>query len=416
MTTNRGQKGTARPGIQDRRGLEVFRLHAVVEMTCGPSAPRDARSFALDVLAESGSLDAAFAAGVTPVELAQAADAPTLRRLAPGLDDAAAADLSRLFADPRVQRMLDQSWEAPPRREELLAETLVRQLAERPDLVRMILATPELANSLTARPLTLHHLASHQQAIDVLQDVLADIERDGPESQIAADDPKPPPTPLTAEQRRLTRDLASRRQPAGQDGFDRSRKRDPVYVAAYVNELRAEAAVAQAELNTIATTLAGERGKPGWRNEPKADERVRDKLVEYGNDASRLKDLAAAKAEFFTLNDIYDALGDLVDDPEVTILDVKDRFVAPNGSGYRDILLNLRLSNGHVGELRLHLEALEDVAEWEHALYEVRRDLDALAELDGRSLTTMETAIRDGLLLRAQSTYWDTVQKTLGEA
>ncbi|MEV5769578.1 hypothetical protein AB0L34_34210, partial [Micromonospora sp. NPDC052213] len=234
-----------------------------------------------DVLAESGSLDAAFAAGVTPVELAQAADAPTLRRLAPGLDDAAAADLSRLFADPRVQRMLDQSWEAPPRREELLAETLVRQLAERPDLVRMILATPELANSLTARPLTLHHLASHQQAIDVLQDVLADIERDGPESQIAADDPKPPPTPLTAEQRRLTWDLASRRQPAGQDGFDRSRKRDPVYVAAYVNELRAEAAVAQAELNTIATTLAGERGKPGWRNEPKGDERVRDKLVEY---------------------------------------------------------------------------------------------------------------------------------------
>ncbi len=369
-----------------------------------------------DALAQSGNLDDAFAAGVTPVELAQHADVPTLRRLVPGLDETAAADLTRLFADPRVQRMLDQSWEAPPRREELLAETLVRQLAERPDLVRMILATPELANSLTARPLTLHHLASHQQAIDVLQDVLADIERDGPESQISASELNPPPTPLTADQRRLTRDLASRRQPTGQDGFDRSRKRDSVYVAAYINELRADAAVAQAELKTIATALAGERGKPGWRNEPKSDDRVRDKLVEYGNDASRLKDLAAAKAEFSTLNDIYDALGGLVDDPELTILDVKDRFVVPSGSGYRDILLNLRLSNGHVGELRLHLKALEDVAEWEHALYEVRRDLDALAELDGRSRTTMETAIRDGLLRRAQSIYWDAVQQTVGEA
>lgn len=369
-----------------------------------------------DALAQSGNLDDAFAAGVTPVELAQRADVPTLRRLVPGLDESAAADLTRLFADPRVQRMLDQSWEAPPRREELLAETLVRQLAERPDLVRMILATPELANSLTARPLTLHHLASHQQAIDVLGEVLADIERDGPDSQILTGDLNPPPTPLTAEQHMLSRHLASRRQPAGQDGFDKSRKRDPVYVAAYLRGLRAEAAVAQAELNTIATALAGEKGKPGWRNEPKSDDRVRDKLVEYGNDASRLKDLAAARAEFSTLDDIYDALGELVGDPDVTILDVKDRFVAPNGSGYRDILLNLRLSNGHVGELRLHLKVLEDVAEWEHALYEVRRDFDALAELDGRSLTTMETAVRDGLLRRTQSIYWDAVQQTLGEA
>ncbi|MFJ1537793.1 toxin glutamine deamidase domain-containing protein [Micromonospora chalcea] len=364
-----------------------------------------------DVLAESGSLDAAFAAGVTPVELAQAADVPMLRRLVPGLDDAAAADLSRLFADPRVQRMLDQSWEAPPRREELLAETLVRQLSERPDLVRMILATPELANSLTARPLTLHHLASHQQAVDVLGDVLADIERDGPEAQVLEGDPNPSPTPLTPEQLRLTRNLASQRQPAGQDGFDPSRKRDPAYVAAYLGGLTAEAAVAQGELNAIATALAGGKGKPGWRTEPKRHDRIMDKMVEYGNDASRLKDLAAAKVEFSTLNDIYDALADLAEDPEVMILDVKDRFVAPNGSGHCDILLNLRLSNGHVGELRLQLKALEVVAEWEHALYEVRRDLDALAELDGRSLTTMETAVRDGLLRRTQAIYWNAVQQ-----
>ncbi|MFD6712647.1 toxin glutamine deamidase domain-containing protein [Micromonospora chalcea] len=364
-----------------------------------------------DVLAQSGSLDAAFAAGVTPVELAQHADVPTLRRLVPLLDDAAAADLSRLLADPRIQRMLDQSWEAPPRREELLAETLVRQLAERPDLVRMILATPELANSLTARPLTLHHLASHQQAIDVLGDVLADVERNGPEAQALEGDPNPSPTPLTPEQLRLTRNLASQRQPTGQDGFDPSRKRDQAYVAAYLDGLTAEAAVAQGELNATATVLAGEKGKPGWRTEPKRHDRIMDKLVEYGNDASRLKDLAAAKVEFSTLNDIYDALADLVEDPEVMILDVKDRFVAPNGSGHSDILLNLRLSNGHVGELRLQLKALEAVAEWEHALYEVRRDIDALAELDGRSLTTMETAVRDGLLRRTQAIYWNAVQQ-----
>ncbi|MEU7573752.1 toxin glutamine deamidase domain-containing protein [Micromonospora sp. NPDC049240] len=363
-----------------------------------------------DALVASASLADAFAAGVTPVELAQHADGSTLRRLVPGLDEAAAGDLKRLFTDARVQRMLDQSWEAPPRREELLAETLVRQLAERPDLVRMILATPELANSLTARPVTLHHLASHQQAIDVLGDVVQEIESNGPDALVILGDRDPVPTPLTAEQRRLTRAVASRRQLAQQAGFEQDRKNDPIYLNDYVDRLYAGAAVAQLELNDIASTIAGETGTPGWRSEPKSRKRVRDKLVEYTNNAARLKDLAGAKVEFATLGEIYGALATLADRPDVLIMDIKDRFVSPQSSGYRDILLNLNLSNGHVGELRLHLAALEDVAKWEHALYEVRRDLEALAELDHRPLTKTETAVRDGLLRRAQSIYWDAVQ------
>ncbi|MCT2276609.1 toxin glutamine deamidase domain-containing protein [Micromonospora chalcea] len=368
-----------------------------------------------DVLAESGSLDAAFAAGVTPVELAQTADVPTLRRLVPGLDDAAAADLSRLFADPRVQRMLDQSWEAPPRREELLAETLVRQLAERPDLVRMILATPELANSLTARPLTLHHLASHQQAIDVLGEVMNDIVVRGAEAVIAPEPLKPHPTPISEEQRELGERVARRGQRRLQLGFDRARRDDEVYRLAYVDRLYADAAVAQQELNTLAVVLAADQGRPGWRKEPKNRDRVLDKLVEYENDASKLKDLAGAKVQFDTLDAVYQALGRLAADPEVVILHVKDRFLDPQDSGYRDILLNLRMSNGHMAELRLQLAAIEGVAEWEHALYEVRRDLEAISESEGRSLTHTERAILDGLLRRAQGTYWSKVREDIGE-
>ncbi|MFE2613787.1 toxin glutamine deamidase domain-containing protein [Micromonospora chalcea] len=368
-----------------------------------------------DVLAESGSLDAAFAAGVTPVELAQAADAPTLRRLAPGLDAAAAADLSRLLADPRIQRMLDQSWEAPPRREELLAETLVRQLAERPDLVRMILATPELANSLTARPLTLHHLASHQQAIDVLGEVINDIAVRGAETVIAPEPLKPHPTPVSEEQRELGERVARRGQRRLQLGFDSARRNDEVYRLAYVDRLYADAAVAQQELNTLAVVLAADQGRPGWRKEPKNRERVLDKLVEYENDASRLKDLAGAKVQFDTLDAVYQALGGLAADPKVVILHVKDRFLDPQDSGYRDILLNLRMSNGHMAELRLQLAAIEGVAEWEHALYEVRRDLEAVSESEGRSLTRTERAIIDGLLRRAQGTYWSKVREDIGE-
>ncbi|WP_253866678.1 toxin glutamine deamidase domain-containing protein [Micromonospora sp. WMMA2032] len=368
-----------------------------------------------DALATSGSLDDAFAVGVTPLELAQHADGPTLRRLVPGLEESAAADLKRLFADPRVQRMLDQSWEAPPRREELLAETLVRQLAERPDLVRMILATPELANSLTARPVTLHHLASHQQAIDVLGEVLQEIDVRGAEAVIAHEPLTPLPTPVTAAQRQLSKSIAARGQSRLQLGFDQARRHDEAYRSAYVDQLYQDAAVAQRELNALAVGLADDQGRPAWRNQPKSRERVFDKLVEYEYDAAQLKDLAGAKVQFDTLDGVYRALGRLTGDPRVVILHIKDRFLEPQVSGYRDILLNLRMSNGHTAEIRLHLTALDEVAEWEHALYEVRRDLEAVSESQGRSMTRTELAIRDGLLRRVQDAYWLRVQESAGK-
>jgi hypothetical protein len=99
----------------------------------------------------------------------------------------------------------------------------------------------------------------------------------------------------------------------------------------------------------------------------------------------------------------------------VVVLDIKDRFVRPPSSGYRDVLLKLRMSNGHVAELRLHLVAVEGVAEWEHALYEIRRDLDAIAKAANRPLTLAERAVRDGLLRRGQDAYWRALGNDRGE-
>ncbi|MGW4154479.1 toxin glutamine deamidase domain-containing protein [Micromonospora chersina] len=410
-TTFHRPDGTSFPGKTPDAEPEAVQLR---------NAHRDAHAdriaaglYVRDALAASGSLDEVFAAGVTPVELAQHLDGPTLQRLVPEVGPAAADDLTRLLADPRVRQMLDQTWEAPPRGEELLAETLVRQLAQRPELVRMILSTPELANSLIARPVTLHHLASHQEAIDVLGEVLDDLDEYGPETLVAADDPIPRPTPLTAEQLQVTTHVATRRQDARQLGFDQGRRNDSDYLLSYLAKLYADAVVAQQELNQIAREISDDRGRPGWRTAPKSRKRVQDKLVEYENDASRLKDLAGAKVQFDRLEDVYRALLKLDGDPGVVILDIKDRFTSPQSSGYRDVLLNLSLSNGHVGELRLHLTPVDGVAEWEHALYEVRRDLDALAEVDGRPLTKREKAIRDGLLTRAQVIYWDALSEGL---
>jgi ppGpp synthetase/RelA/SpoT-type nucleotidyltranferase len=356
------------------------------------------------VLADAPDLERVFAAGATPVEVAAGLDAPALRRLVPDLDEPAARDVARLFAEPRVQRMLDDTWRDPPRGEPMLAEALVRQLVQRPDLARMILATPELANSLTARPVTLYHLGSHQQAIDVLGSVLDDIAKSGA-SAIASGEMKPPQGSISVEQKALADSVNPRNRKVYQSGFDPSRQDDESYRLNYLDQLYEEAAVAQRELNELALRMAGQEGVASWRDKPKDRQRALDKVVEYRNDVSSLKDLAAARIQFSRLDALYRGLWRIGQEPDIDVLVKKDRFLEPQLSGYRDVLLSLRMSNGHVAELRLQLIAMDEVAEWEHALYEVRRDLEAMAESQDRSLTTVELAIRDGLIAREQEAF-----------
>ncbi|MGC4786692.1 toxin glutamine deamidase domain-containing protein [Micromonospora sp. DT178] len=356
------------------------------------------------ILAAEPDLGRVFAAGVTPAEVAAGVDPPTLRRLVPQLDDAGAEDVARLFADPRVQRMLDETWRQPPKDEPMLAENLVRQLAQRPELARMVLVTPELATSLTARPVTLHHLASQQQAVNVLGSVLDHIEKSGLEA-VPAVEVRPPEGSLSDELKALSDSVGPRKRKVHQPGFDPSRKEDENYRLDYLSNLYREASAAQLELNELAVRMAGERGLASWREKPKDHQRVLDKIGEYGNDVSSLKDLAGARIQFDSLSDLYQTLSRIGQDPDVEVIAKKDRFLGAQLSGYRDVLLSLRMSNGHIAELRLQLLAMDEVAEWEHALYEVRRDLDAMAESQGRPLTTRELAIRDGLALKGQEAF-----------
>ncbi|MFF5052049.1 toxin glutamine deamidase domain-containing protein [Micromonospora sp. NPDC000663] len=373
-----------------------------------------------EVLASAGSLDEVFASGVSPAEFAASVDPPTLQRLV-NLDDADARDVVRLFADQRVRDMLDSVRREPTPNEPELAEKLACQLAQAPDLARMILGTPELAKSLTARPLTLHHLASHQQAIDALAEVLADVEQQeaaGPDRSARKEVPQPQPTPLTRDQRQISATIQASDDPLSQPGFDKRRQADHTYRRDYLDSLYVAAAVAQQELNRVAVTLAhvGDRqvGEPGWRSGPKDRRRAEDKMDKHQGDASKLLDLAAAKVEFRTLDDLYAALERLRDHPDVEIVSFDDRFISPRDSGYRDVQTVLRMGNGHLVEFRLHLAAIDAVAVWEHVLYEVRRDVEALAVAEGRALTASERALTGGIRRREQQLFWQALQSTLG--
>ncbi|MBB5828626.1 hypothetical protein [Micromonospora carbonacea] len=231
---------------------------------------------------------------------------------------------------------------------------------------------------------------------------------------------RPESTPLTEEQRRVSESVAPEAGGAVQPGFDYVRRTDARYRSEYLDTLYREAAVAQQELIVLAQQLAheGDRvvGVAGWRAEPKAGQRAEDKIKKYHGEASRLTDLAAAKVEFDSLGGLYRALDRLRGHPAVRIVEFNDRFRNPQGSGYRDIQLLLRLSDGHVAEFRLHLAALDEVAVWEHPPFEVKRDVEALALEEGRVLTARESAIVGGIIRRRQELFWNASISTLQES
>ncbi|MFG1849560.1 nucleotidyltransferase family protein [Micromonospora carbonacea] len=288
----------------------------------------------------------------------------------PYLDEPAAHVVARLLADVRIRTMLREAWDSPPRDEPLLAEALLKRLTQRPDLAGMILATPALANSLTARPMTFYDLAGHQQAIDVLGSVLDDIARRGP---LAVAEEAPPPvqaTPLDAGQLRLSSSFAHAGERAVQPGFDIARKNDRGYRSAFLDELYVQSVGAQEEVSDLAEKLAGS-ARSGARTEPRSQpkdrRRAEDKVIKYRGNVALLTDLAAAKVPFRSVSDVYTALDAIGGNSAFDVVEFDDRFVNPQASGYRDLQLMLRTSSGHVAEFRLQLAALDEVASWEHA-------------------------------------------------
>jgi hypothetical protein len=185
-----------------------------------------------------------------------------------------------------------------------------------------------------------------------------------------------------------------------QGSFDRERRGDEAYCRQWLAEERARWRDNQDTLNAIAERAAGEDGDVKGRLEPKEDERAMAKIRKYGYDGANLTDLVGARIQFARVADLYRALDQLRQDPGVQIVEFADRIADPKPSGYRDLQMSVRLGNGHVAELRLHLKDIDDVADYEHALYEVRRDFETLSRKEGREgLLSPEEAALDAAIV-----------------
>jgi hypothetical protein len=118
-----------------------------------------------------------------------------------------------------------------------------------------------------------------------------------------------------------------------------------------------------------------------------------------------LVDVVGAKIRFEGVDELYKALDDLKSDPRLDIVWIKDRVAKATGSGNRSILMNVRMEDGHVAELKFGLKSFETPASAEHPLYEVRRDLDSIALTEHRPSTPVESLIKAATEAHARREY-----------
>ncbi|MFN3201566.1 MAG: hypothetical protein ACE366_24400 [Bradymonadia bacterium] len=196
--------------------------------------------------------------------------------------------------------------------------------------------------------------------------------------------------------------------PKSSDGADVEAQPGGPQRAADLDELYQQAAVAQEELATVTNDIAGATGgeakiPPNLKGRPRAEEKL---AADYGGDVSRLTDLARTSIIYESLDDVYRGLEQIQGRFEVTKL--KDRFANPTDQGYRDILLNVRMSNGHVVEIQLHMKQIIEVKSGAgHKLYEDIRTIEAKAKAENRPLTPEELARIEDLNAQSRAVYDD---------
>lgn len=177
-------------------------------------------------------------------------------------------------------------------------------------------------------------------------------------------------------------------------------------VAGNLDILYKEAEVAQKELYEQVTQVASEtKGEAKLPSSLKGRERAMEKVMaDYKGDASKLVDIARGSIVY---NSYADLMGGLEScDRKLTLVREKNRFAQPTPAGYRDILLNVKLSNGHIAELQLHLTQILAVKSGAgHKIYEEVRKIEAAAQTADRALTSEESAKIKALNAESKALY-----------
>jgi len=292
---------------------------------------------------------------------------------------------------------------------------LALRLAEDPRLAALIAENPAVMNVIAARESVLNSFLKSPQATEFLEQALLDVKSEGVEAMLRMER-TPLPTPLMDEERALSDLVKSSMGPKPiQPGFDPAMINNRAEIDRYLPELYQQAAEAEPELRQITQDIASAtQGTPGFRPGPKGLDRSLDKILgEYGGNPTLLTDLAGSKIVYDRLEDLYAGLQRVQETLGDKVVAFKDRFVKPQFSGYRDILMNIEMSNGHIAEFRLHLSQVDKYASAEHAIYELTRSFEPVAKEMGRivELTDEEQALGIALNRITQPRFEDAITK-----
>jgi hypothetical protein len=110
--------------------------------------------------------------------------------------------------------------------------------------------------------------------------------------------------------------------------------------------------------------------------EVKGGDRLLEKhVLENGGDTTGMRDLVRGSLVVENIAEVKTALDALKRDFEVTR--IKDRFTNPTESGYRDMLVNVRLPNGSEAEVQIHIPEMIAAKKLGHKVYDIERRLAA---------------------------------------
>jgi len=147
-----------------------------------------------------------------------------------------------------------------------------------------------------------------------------------------------------------------------------------------LNDLYKQAKKAWPELKKLTQDLAKQFGgevhfRPG-KDPLKGRTRAQQKAEnEKGGDYSRLTDVVGSTILFDTEAEVIKFFDGIVKDPRV--VRAENRYAKPQKSGYRDIIINLTMSNGHIVELQANTKTMAWAKEEgiSNDLYNVTRDI-----------------------------------------
>lgn len=108
----------------------------------------------------------------------------------------------------------------------------------------------------------------------------------------------------------------------------------------------------------------------------KGEKRAKEKVeADYGGDWSQLRDVVRATISVPGMANVTEALGHLKSVGIELAQKPKDRFSKPTDEGYRDLMTIVKLPNGMLAELQIHVKAMTLAKEKGHKDYETTRSL-----------------------------------------